>query len=80
MSAPVKVGDLRSSLGICSYYRKVVRDYFAKKAKPLNRLTEKNNSFVWNDEFQAAFEKLKHSLTSAPIPAPCLSEILHIGR
>ena len=68
MSAPVNVGDLRSFLGICTYYRKFVKD-FAKIAKPLHRLTEKNNSFVWNDECQEAFEKLKHSLTSAPILA-----------
>ena len=45
-----------------------VRD-FAKIAKPLHRLTERINSFVWNDECQAAFEKLKHSLTGTPILA-----------
>lgn len=68
ISVPVNVGDLCSFPGICSYYSKFVRD-FDEIAKPLHRFTEKNNSFVWNDKCQAAFEKLKHSLTSAPFLA-----------
>ena len=64
MSTPVNVGDLRSFIEICSYYRKFVKD-LTKVAKPLHRFTENNS----HDECQAAFEKLKHSLKNAPILA-----------
>ena len=68
LSAPANVSELRSFLGLCGYYRKFVRD-FAKIAKPLHRLTEKNKAFIWNNECQTAFDKLKESLTSSPILA-----------
>ena len=40
---------------------------YADKAKPLYKVTEKNQKFVWTDECQQAFNELKHALTSAPI-------------
>ncbi|CAC5421618.1 Retrovirus-related Pol polyprotein from transposon 17.6 [Mytilus coruscus] len=39
---PTNVKDVRSFLGTCSYYRKFIKD-FSKIARPLHRLTEKNN-------------------------------------
>ena len=68
MSVPANVSELRSFLGICSYYRKFVKD-FASIAKPLHKQTEKSKSFVWSEDCQSAFEKLKATLTSAPILA-----------
>lgn len=75
---PENKKDLRSFLGLCSYYRKFVKD-FATIAKPLHRLTEENITFIWNDISQSSFEKLKSILTSAPIlafPSPDLPFIL----
>ena len=40
---------------------------FATIAKPLTDLTKKDWDFTWNDEEEAAFQKLKEALTSAPI-------------
>ena len=40
---------------------------FAAIAKPLTDLTKKDRDFTWNDEEEAAFQKLKEALTSAPI-------------
>ena len=40
---------------------------FSCIAKPLYKLTEENCKFVWSDECQDAFEKLKFVLTSPPI-------------
>ena len=48
---PLNVQELRSFLGLCSYYRRFVRD-FAKIAKPLHSLTQKNASFKWSEECQ----------------------------
>ncbi|KAK3083233.1 hypothetical protein FSP39_017411 [Pinctada imbricata] len=65
---PRKVKDVRSFVGLCSYYRKFVKN-FAQIAKPLHRLTEKGREFVWDEECENAFQKLKQTLTTAPILA-----------
>ena len=48
-------------------------------AKPLHRLTEKRGDFDWNDDCQAAFERLKKALKKGPVlqyPDPCKEFIL----
>ncbi|MFG1569947.1 ribonuclease H family protein, partial [Staphylococcus aureus] len=67
-STPSSVAEIRSFLGLAGYYRKFVQD-FAKIAEPMTRLTRKGEEFVWTEACQAAFEELKHRLTSAPILA-----------
>ena len=63
---PTNVAELRSFLGLCSYYRKFIKN-FASVAKPLHKLTEKGKKFVWSTECQHAFELLKAKLTDTPI-------------
>ncbi|KAL5004068.1 hypothetical protein ScPMuIL_017524, partial [Solemya velum] len=63
---PRNVKEVRSFLGLCSYYRKHVCQ-FASIAKPLHQLTEKGRDFHWTNECQKAFEKLKTALISSPI-------------
>ena len=63
---PVKRKELRSFLGLCSYYRKFVRD-FASIAAPLHALTKENQAFVWDEACDRAFEQLKRALTSTPV-------------
>lgn len=58
--------QLRSFLGFCSYYRKFVRG-FSVIAKPLFVLTKNQNKFIWNEECQSAFPKLKQFLMSSQI-------------
>src|SRR5580765_7264393 len=58
--------QLRSFLGFCSYYRKFVKE-FSSLAKPLYVLTENQVKFVWGNECQNAFEKLKSMLLSSPV-------------
>lgn len=63
---PSKVTELRSFLGLCSYYRRFVKD-FAEIARPLHRLTEKTKDFAWTQECDDAFNRLKTALTTAPV-------------
>ncbi len=63
---PKCVRDVRSFLGLASYYRKFIRR-FAEIASPLHALTEKSREFAWTESCQGAFDELKDRLQSAPI-------------
>ena len=65
---PQCVTDIKSFLGLCSYYRRFVQG-FSTIARPLVQLTEKSTQFKWEKEQQIAFDTLKDKLTSAPILA-----------
>ena len=65
---PLCLTDVRSFLGLCSYYRKFIPN-FAITAKPLTDLTKKETSFNWQKEQQEAFEELKRKLISYPVLA-----------
>lgn len=65
---PTNPADLRSFLGLASYYRRFIKD-FAKIASPLHRLTEKKTEYRWSEEADDAFRELKRRLVSAPILA-----------
>lgn len=65
---PRNFKQVRSFLGLRNYYSKFVRG-FAKIAEPLNNLTRKSTSFVWDENCQAAFDTLKQALTETPILA-----------
>ena len=63
---PTNVPELRSFLGLASYYRRFI-DSFSVIAAPLYQLLRKNSRFTWFDEQQVAFEQLKVALTTAPV-------------
>ena len=65
---PISVKEVRGFVGLCSYYRRFVKD-FGKIATPLTSLSEKNRKFCWTSECQQAFETLKGLLTTAPLLA-----------
>ena len=58
--------QLRSFLGLASYYRRFIKD-FGKIASPMTDMLEKNKAFIWTDEGKRAFTKIKHFLTNPPI-------------
>lgn len=63
---PQRIKHVRAYLGLTGYYRKHCPNY-ALIARPLYRLLKKDQPFVWTDECQAAFDKLKDILTNPPI-------------
>ncbi len=65
---PRTVTEVRAFVGLCSYYRRFVRN-FAVVAAPLHALTQKGAVFNWSSECEEAFRSLKHALSSPPIVA-----------
>ena len=65
---PTTVKEVRQFVGLCSYYRKWIKD-FASICTPLYRLTDKNAKFIWTPKEQEAFDIMKDKLTSAPVLA-----------
>ena len=63
---PTNVKTIRQFIGHASFYRRFIKD-FAKIAKPLYKLLEKDAKFIWGEECQKSFEELKSHLTTAPI-------------
>ena len=65
---PKRRRDVKSFVALCSYYRRFIPS-FAKIARPLHALTEKDRKFDWDSEASAAFEKLKDALCSSEVLA-----------
>ncbi|GBG92291.1 hypothetical protein CBR_g55060 [Chara braunii] len=60
---PANVRELRSFLGLASYYRKFVPK-FSVIAHPLSILTRKNVAYAWCEKCETAFQALKEALVS----------------
>ena len=65
---PRAVSDVRSFVGLCSYYRRFIPD-FATVAKPLICLTEKYRQFKWGRAQEEAWLEMKRRLITAPVLA-----------
>lgn len=63
---PQSTKDVRSFLGLCSYFRRFIRD-FAHIALPLSSLLKKNQPFDRHHQHHSSFGYLKAALTSSPI-------------
>lgn len=59
-----KVRQVRSFIGICSYYRRFVPN-FSGLARPLFDLLKKGNPFVWGPEQEESYATLKNALIGA---------------
>ena len=55
---PTSAREVRSFLGLASYYRRFVPG-FAELAKPLHRLTESGRVFGWSDDCRRAFQGIE---------------------
>ncbi|XGW05285.1 hypothetical protein V3C99_016006 [Haemonchus contortus] len=65
---PKNVKELRTFLGMASYYRKFCLG-FSKQAGCLFNLTSAKAKWAWNQEHERAFEKVKSMICSAPVLA-----------
>jgi len=65
---PTNVKATRGFLGLCSYYRRYIKD-FATIASPLTDLTKKKQYFEWSEQCQKSFELLRQKFTSTEILA-----------
>jgi len=74
MEKPRTVQQLKSFIGMCSYYKRFIKD-FAHIAMPLRRIENVYKSktqpidFLWRDNQQKAFNALKAALATAPVLA-----------
>ena len=66
--APTSVHEVSSFLGLAGYYHWFIPD-FSKIAKPMTRLLQKDEKFVWTPECEATFHTLRTLLTTAPVLA-----------
>jgi len=65
---PKTLKQIRRFLGLCGWYRRFIKN-FAIIASPITDLLKKSKKLVWNSQAQEAFEKLKLSLSTAPVLA-----------
>ena len=63
---PKGVHDVRSFLGLASYYRRFVKG-FSELARPLTALTRAGVDWEWSTAQHQAFNRLKLALTTAPV-------------
>ena len=63
---PTTIGHVRSFHGLASFYRRFVKD-FSTIASPMTSVIKKNVSFTWGPTQEESFNKLKYSLTHAPV-------------
>jgi len=63
---PRTVKGVQSFLGFCNFYQRFIKNY-SRIARPLNRLTRKDQPFHFNAICRQAFNKLKKRLVSAPL-------------
>lgn len=63
---PTNLKELRSYLGLCSYYRRFVPE-FSNVTDSLSQTTRKNVRISWNEERHTALDTFKQGLSTAPI-------------
>ncbi|KAL0536191.1 hypothetical protein IC582_025130 [Cucumis melo] len=63
---PSTVSEVRSFLGLASYYRRFVEN-FSRIATPLTQLTRKGAPFVWSKACKDSFQNLKQKLVTTPV-------------
>ena len=66
MAPPTNVKELRTFLGMSSFYRKFCYNFSAKTDK-MRKLLKKASAWTWTEEHQKEFEEIKRALTSEDV-------------
>jgi hypothetical protein len=66
--APKSVKEVRAFLGLASFCRRLIPN-FSEIARPMTKLTRKEQPFTWESIQQEAFQKMKDRLCTAPVLA-----------
>lgn len=66
IKVPSNTRELKSVLGLFSYYRKFI-DCFANTTVPLNKLLRKNVKFEWSEIQQRSFDKILSMILNPPL-------------
>ncbi|XP_042230021.1 uncharacterized mitochondrial protein AtMg00860-like [Homarus americanus] len=66
LPAPHNRKALRRFLGMVGFYRRFCKN-FARVVTPMTDLVSPKRKFVWTDECQTAFEKVRGLLATAPV-------------
>ncbi|WVZ53169.1 hypothetical protein U9M48_004150 [Paspalum notatum var. saurae] len=65
---PINVSEIRNFIGLAGYYLRFIEG-FAKIARPMSSLLQKDKKFEWTEACERSFQKLKAKLTTAPVLA-----------
>lgn len=77
--APTCVKEVRRFIGLTGWYRRFIKNFADISAPITDLIKKKNKGFVWSEEAQSSFDKMKKALSSAPILAtPNYSEPFNI--
>lgn len=68
MAAPNNISELRRFIGMTNYLSRFIPD-MTREMQPLHQLLRKDVTFLWSPCQQAAFDRIKGLLTTAPILA-----------
>ena len=64
--SPKNLHDLRAFLDFSNFYRWFILGY-SEVVSPIIKVMKKDVKFVWDVEFEVAFQQLKHKFILAPI-------------
>ncbi|WVZ89506.1 hypothetical protein U9M48_035899 [Paspalum notatum var. saurae] len=63
---PINVSEIRSFIGLAGYYDRFIEG-FAKIARPMSTLLQKDKKFESTEACERSFQELKKRLTTAPV-------------
>jgi len=63
---PTSAKLLKSFLGLCGFYRRMIRG-FSQICHPFRALLKKGAPFIWTEDHDKDFDRLKKAMTSAPV-------------